>query len=374
MTSTVRTIGIIGGGQLGRMSAVAAQRLGLRVHILTPEADAPALQVASSATIGAYDDPDVLRRFAEAVDVVTFEFENISAEGLELLETMRPVRPAGRILALSQDRIIEKQSLEAAGLRIAPWKPVHEEAEIDTAVATLGLPLILKSARGGYDGKGQFRIRSADDLACLDRGALPYPMVAEAVVDFARELSVMVARGTDGNCRTFAVTENHHANGILDLSLAPAPVTNDVAADAAALAVQLAMALDLVGIMGVEMFQTSDDALLVNEIAPRPHNSGHWTMNACLIDQFEMHVRAVANLPMPDPSRFADAAMKNLVGPDAMALCPEILQTEGLALHLYGKDSARPGRKMGHVNLIFPKGGLPGPFGIADALGPLAAL
>jgi len=366
-------IGIIGGGQLGRMSAMAGARLGYRTHILTGEPDGPAAQVASGATIGAHDDPDVLRRFAASVDVITFEFENISADGLELLSALKPVRPDGSILRISQDRLAEKRFLSGAGIPLAPWHAVETRAALDDAAAALGLPFVLKTTRLGYDGKGQRVIRALDELDAAFAGLSPHPLVAEGFVDFACELSVMVARGLDGVVRTYDAVQNHHRHHILDLTLAPAPVTPEIAQEAQALAVRIAEAIGLVGLLGVEMFVGADGRLLVNEIAPRPHNSGHWTMDACLVSQFEMHIRAVAGLPLPPATRHSDALMKNLVGPDDMALWPLVLATDGLLPHLYGKQEARAGRKMGHVNRLFPKGGLPGTFGIEAALGPLAA-
>jgi len=366
------TIGIVGGGQLGRMSAIAAARLGFRTHILTDDPDGPAAQVAGGATVGGYDDPDALRRFAGLVDVVTFEFENISADGLALLATLRPVRPAGDILRISQDRLAEKRFLAESDVPLAPWHAVEDRAALDAAAAALSYPFVLKTTRLGYDGKGQRVIHRPDELDPAWDGLAPHPLVAEALIPFACELSVMVARGLDGTVRTFDATENRHRHHILDLSLAPAPVPAEVCAEAEALAVRIAERIGLVGLLGVEMFLDADGRLLVNEIAPRPHNSGHWTMDACLVGQFEMHVRAVAGLPLPPPGRHSDAVMKNLVGPDEMALWPAILAEPGLVAHLYGKREARPGRKMGHVNRLFPRGGLPGAFGIEAALGPLA--
>ncbi|MCQ9155068.1 5-(carboxyamino)imidazole ribonucleotide synthase [Acidomonas methanolica] len=366
------TIGIVGGGQLGRMSAMAAARLGFHVHILTPETNSPAAEVARGVTLGAYDDEAALRDFAAHVDVVTFEFENVSATGLALLESLRPVRPGRVILETSQDRITEKTRLAELGAATAPWRPARDAAELDTAIAALGFPLILKTTRLGYDGKGQFPLPDAAAFAALDVAALPWPLIAEGYVDFDREISVMVARGIDGTVRCFDATQNIHRNGILDLSLAPAPVAPELARAAQDLAARVAEGLGLVGLMGVEMFVTADGGLLVNEIAPRPHNSGHWTMDACLADQFEMHVRAVAGLPLPPAMRHGDAVMKNLIGPDDMALCDAILASPGQALHLYGKAEARPGRKMGHVTIRFPFGALPGEAGISAALGPLA--
>lgn len=357
-------IGIIGGGQLGRMSAVAASRLGYKVHILSAEDDPPAEETALAVTIGAYDDEAVLRHFAESVDVITFEFENISAEGLDLLSSLKPVRPNGAILAISQDRIREKTVLGDYGIPVAPWCAVPDADHLAKAVSILGFPFLLKTTRLGYDGKGQFRL---SDHEALDEiaASLSYPLIAEKFVDFDRELSVMVARNRHGSIRCFAVTENQHRNGILDLSFAPARIPTALADDAQKLAIRLASALDLVGIMGVEMFVSATGTLVVNEIAPRPHNSGHWTMDACLIDQFEMHIRAVAGLPLPDPFRHSDAVMKNLIGPEGIALCETLVDQPGLALHLYGKAETRPGRKMGHVSALFAQGALPGPFGSA---------
>ena len=365
-------IGIVGGGQLGRMSAMAAARLGYRTHVLTDQPDSPAAQVATVVTVGGYDDPRALLAFADAVDVVTFEFENVSADGLELLAARRPVRPAGAILRISQDRLAEKRFLQQAGIPLAPWHPVGSRAELDVAAAALGLPFVLKTTRLGYDGKGQRVIVTASALQPAFEHLSPHPLVAEAFVDFACELSVMVARGLDGTVRAYDAVQNHHRHHILDLTLAPAPVAPAIAAAAVALAIRVAGALSLVGLLGVEMFVTADGALLVNEIAPRPHNSGHWTLDACPVSQFEMHVRAVAGLPLPPATRHSDAVMRNLIGPDDMSLWPRIVATPGLLAHLYGKREARPGRKMGHVNRLFPKGGLPGAFGIEAALGPLA--
>lgn len=365
-------IGIVGGGQLGRMSAMAAARLGYRSHVLTDDPDGPAAQVATRHTVGALDDPAVLRAFAAAVDVVTFEFENVGAAGLDALAESRAVRPSGAVLRISQDRLDEKRFLREAGLRVAPFHPVREAADLDAAIERVGLPLVLKTTRLGYDGRGQRVVHDADELSDAFAALSPKPLVAEGFVDFNRELSVMVARGVDGATRCFDPVQNLHRHHILDLTLAPAPVPDAVAAEARRIATVVAEALPLVGLLGVELFEDRTGALLVNEIAPRPHNSGHWTMDACAVDQFEMHVRAVAGLPLPEPRRHSDAVMRNLVGPGDMALWPAVLATEGLIPHLYGKREARPGRKMGHVNRLFPRGGLPGERGIAAALGPLA--
>ena len=362
------TIGIIGGGQLGRMSAMAAARLGYRTHIFAPEFKSPAADVAAGATVGDYGNLALVELFARAVNVVTFEFENLPANSLELLETLKPVRPGAKILRISQDRLLEKQFLNDAGIATAPWAKVESEEELAAAVARLGLPAVLKTTRLGYDGKGQAMLRTPEDLAAAFARLEPKPLVLEGFVNFAAEISVMVARGLDGTVVAFDAVENRHKHHILDLTLAPAPMPVTVLEEAQRLARLVAEKLELVGLLGVEMFVTADGAVLVNEIAPRPHNSGHWTMDACPCSQFEMHIRAVAGLPLPPAMRHSDAVMKNLVGPEDMALWPRILATPGLIPHHYGKAEARPGRKMGHFNRLFPKGGLPGELGIEDAL------
>jgi 5-(carboxyamino)imidazole ribonucleotide synthase len=365
------TIGIVGGGQLGRMSAIAAARLGYRCHILTPEADSPAGQVAASVTLGGYTDPITLRRFAEAVDVISFEFENVSAEGLDLLASLRPVRPSPAVLRISQDRIDEKTFLNHAGVATAPWRPVGSMAELEAAVAELGLPSVLKTTRLGYDGKGQAMLRTPDDLAPAFERLQPKPLILEGFVDFAQEISVVIARGADGVMAAFDTVENRHANHILDLTLAPARISEQASEAAQAIAARVAERLDLIGLLAVEMFLDSQGRVLANEIAPRPHNSGHWTIDACPASQFELHVRAIAGLPLPAATRHADAVMKNLIGPEGMAHWPQVLATPGLIPHHYGKVDAQPGRKMGHVTRLFPRGSLPGDFGIEAALGPL---
>lgn len=367
------TIGIVGGGQLGRMSALAAARLGYRCHILTPEADSPAGQVSAGVTLGEFEDPAALRMFAAEVDVITFEFENVSAEGLDLLASLRPVRPGADVLRVSQDRIAEKSFLNAAGAPTAPWREVRSAAQLADAVSALGFPAILKTTRFGYDGKGQALLRSAADLDAIFDSLEPKPLILEGFVDFACEVSVVVARGLDGAARAFDVVENSHRDHILDTTLAPARISAELAEKAQGLALIVADRLGLVGLLAVEMFITADGRVLVNEIAPRPHNSGHWTIDACPASQFEMHIRAVAGLPLPEATRHSDAVMKNLVGEAETALWPDILATPGLIPHLYGKSEARPGRKMGHVTRLFPRGALPGSFGVAASLGVLGA-
>lgn len=362
------TIGIVGGGQLGRMSAMAAARLGYRCHILTPEADSSAGLVSAGVTLGSYEDPEALRAFAAQVDVITFEFENVSAEGLDVLASLKPVRPSPAILRISQDRIAEKSFLNGAGVPTAPWREVGSLGELEAAVADLGLPCILKTTRGGYDGKGQAMLRSLSDVPAAYDELAPKPLVLEGFVDFACEISVVVARGIAGEISVFDVVENQHRDHILDVTLAPARIDADLALAAQALAMTVAERLDLVGLLAVEMFVTSDGRVVVNEIAPRPHNSGHWTIDACPVSQFEMHMRAVAGLPLPAAVRHSDAVMKNLVGGEEVDLWLDVMATPGLIGHLYGKADARPGRKMGHVTRLFARGALPGVFGVADAL------
>ena len=364
------TIGIVGGGQLGRMSALAAARLGFRCHILTPEEDSPATQVAAGVTVGDYEDESTLRAFAAAVDVITFEFENVSAQGLELLASLKPVRPSPAVLRVSQDRFAEKSFLNGVGVRTAPWLPVATPEELEAALARLGRPAILKTTRGGYDGKGQARIDAAGDPLAAFEALCPGPLILEGYVDFALEISVIVARGLEGGMVAFDTVENRHRDHILDMTLAPAPVPQAVSEEAQGITQRIAAGLDVVGLLAVEMFVDRDGRVLANEIAPRPHNSGHWTIDACPASQFELHIRAVAGLPLATATRHSDAVMKNLVGPEETALWPAILAAPGLIPHLYGKTEAREGRKMGHVTRLFPRGALPGPLGIEAALGP----
>ena len=365
------TIGLVGGGQLGRMSAMAAARLGYRCHILTREVDSPAAQVSHAVTISNYEDPVSLRAFAAAVDVISFEFENVSAEGLDLLASLKPVRPAPSVLRISQDRIAEKSFLNGAGVATAPWRVVETLAELQAAVGALGLPSVLKTTRLGYDGKGQAMLRTPADLAPAFERLSPKPLILEGFVDFAREISVVIARGADGSVSAFDTVENRHRDHILDITLAPARITAEVDAAAQRIARDVAGALDLVGLLAVEMFVDRAGNVLANEIAPRPHNSGHWTIDACPMSQFEAHIRAIAGLPLPPAVRHSDAVMKNLVGPDEAALWPRIVATPGLIPHHYGKAEAHPGRKIGHATRLFPRGALPGEFGVKAALGVL---
>jgi 5-(carboxyamino)imidazole ribonucleotide synthase len=354
------------------MSALAAARLGYRCHILTREKDSPASQVSAATTISDYQAPAGLRQFAASVDVISFEFENVSAEGLELLASLKPVRPSPEILRTSQDRVLEKSFLNGAGVPTAPWASVETLDSLIAAVDQIGLPAVLKTTRLGYDGKGQAMLRQSADIAPAFTALSPKPLILEGFIDFSLEISVIAARDDEGVFTAFDTVENRHRDHILDLTLAPARIPQSVDRQAQAIARRVADALDLVGLLAVEMFVDRDGRVLVNEIAPRPHNSGHWTIDACPASQFELHIRAIAGLPLPPAMRHSDAVMKNLVGPDEAALWPRILAAPGLIPHLYGKVEARPGRKMGHVTRLFPRGSLPGEFGVAAALGPAA--
>jgi len=350
------TIGILGGGQLGRMTAMAAARLGYRAHVFAPEADSPGMQVAAAATVAEYQDTAALARFAAAVDVVTFEFENVPAETLAVLSPLAPCRPGVEVLRICQDRLLEKEFLARAGIPTAPWRAVHDLAGLEAAVTAIGLPAVLKTTRLGYDGRGQAVLRRPEDVAEAFARLAPKPLILEAFVPFVRELSVIVARGADAATAVYDAVENQHRHHILDLSFAPARVAESVAAAARSHAVRLAEALGLVGVMALELFLLPDGALLGNEIAPRPHNSGHWTMDACAASQFEQQVRAVAGLPLAPTSRHHDAVMINLVGPEGLALWPGLLRAEAVVPHLYGKAEARTGRKLGHANRLFALG------------------
>ena len=349
-------IGILGGGQLGRMAALAAGALGYRCHIFTPEPDSPAAQVSAAATVAAYDDADALAAFAASVDVVTFEFENIPYESVALLAARVPVRPGWNALRVSQDRLVEKDFLRGIGVPTADYAGVAGPQELAAALDRLGRPAILKTVRMGYDGKGQVAIDSAMPAAEAWRRMDAERGILEGFVDFACEVSVIVARGIDGAMAAYVPVENRHRLHILDETIAPARLAPQVAAAADAIARRVTAALEIVGLLAVEMFVTRDGRVLVNEIAPRPHNSGHWTMDACITGQFEQFVRAVCGLPLGSPERHSDAVMRNLIG-DEVHGWADIVRDPEAKLHLYGKAEARPGRKMGHVNRLRPRSG-----------------
>ncbi len=347
------TIGILGGGQLGRMLAVAASRLGYKTHIFDPAADAPAADVAHRVTTANYDDSTALADFAANVDVITYEFENIPTAALDQLEQRRPIRPNRRALAISQDRLREKEFLTGLGLTCAPYKAVNSTADLSAAIAAIGLPAILKTTRLGYDGKGQARILQATDAAPALAALNQQPAVLEGFIAFSHEVSVIAARGLDGAISAYDPGQNVHRDGILHTTTVPARLSPGQRSDAVLIAARILNALEYVGVLGVELFVTPT-GLIVNEIAPRVHNSGHWTQNGCAVDQFEQHIRAITGLPLGDGLRHSDVVMENLIGDD-MAQVPALLQERHAALHLYGKANARAGRKMGHVNRIVAK-------------------
>jgi 5-(carboxyamino)imidazole ribonucleotide synthase len=358
MLSPGSTIGILGGGQLGRMLAHAAASLGFHVHIYAPDDAAPAAEAAQRLTLAAYEDEAALRAFAAAVDVVTYEFENVPAATAALLATLKPVRPGVKALDVAQDRLTEKDFLHSLGLNTAPYVAADSGESAEAAFRALGNgSAIVKTRRFGYDGKGQARATSAADAAKAV-GAMNASCILEGVVAFASELSVVAARGIDGRIEAFHAAANVHRDGILRTSRAPAKVDPTIGAEAWRIAGAILDALDYVGVIGVELFLTKDGALLVNEIAPRVHNTGHWTMDACAVSQFEQHIRAVAGWPLKPAVRLADCEMENLIGDDVLGW-REIAAESNACLHLYGKAEVRPGRKMGHVNRLYPLGGLP---------------
>ena len=351
---TGATIGILGGGQLGRMLSVAASRLGFKCHIFEPGAEPPAGQVADRVTTASYEDAAALEAFAKSVDVVTYEFENVPTEALDLIESIVPIRPNRRALAVSQDRLKEKEFLRGLDLTVAPFAPVDTADDMARAVEDIGTPSILKTRRFGYDGKGQARLRSADDADQAFADMAGAPAVLEGFVDFTREVSVIAARSLDGRVAAFDPGENVHRDGILHTTTVPAQLTGSQRTDAILLAGRILNALDYVGVLGVELFVTPTGPI-VNEIAPRVHNSGHWTQNGCAIDQFEQHIRAVTGWPLGDGQRHSDVVMTNLIGDDVNQV-PDYATQPDTAIHLYGKAEARAGRKMGHVNKVLTSG------------------
>lgn len=343
-------IGILGGGQLGRMLSVAASRLGLKCHIFEPGAEPPAAQVAWKTTRADYTDLAAVRAFAHTVDVVTYEFENIPTETLDVIEEICPVHPGRAALAASQDRVLEKDFLTGLGLKTAPYAQIDSLGDLEVALGVIGTPSILKTRRFGYDGKGQFRLNGASEAEAAFTAIKGAPAILEGFIEFSREISVIGARGIDGDVVCFDPGENVHRNGILHTTTLPANVSLAQRTDAVILAGRVLNALNYVGVMGVELFVTSN-GVIVNEIAPRVHNSGHWTQNGCVIDQFEQHIRAVAAWPLGDGKRHSNVVMTNIIGDDAMNLA-EITRDSAIGLHLYGKSEARAGRKMGHFNRV----------------------
>ena len=346
------TIGILGSGQLGRMLALAAARLGFKCHIFAPDRDSPAFDVVRESTRADYDDEQALARFAESVDVVTYEFENIPAETAAFLAPLVPVLPDPRILATTQDRIAEKDFIASLGIGTAPYAAVATSAELSAALERIGRPAVLKTRRFGYDGKGQAAIAkdAAAEAAWQDVGA--QPSILEAFVPFVREVSVVAARAADGTVECFDLTENEHRDHILKVSRVPAAVSDATAQEARRIAETIAHHFDYIGVLAVEMFVLGDGTLLVNEIAPRVHNSGHWTLDGASVSQFEQHIRAVAGWPLGKPIRKSRVEMTNLIGHEVDDY-RKWLTVPGAAVHLYGKIAVRPGRKMGHVTRLF---------------------
>jgi 5-(carboxyamino)imidazole ribonucleotide synthase len=345
-------IGIIGGGQLGRMLAMAASRLGLKAAIYNDENHAPAFQVTPLQVAAPYDDRNMLTGFAEICDVITFEFENLPSDAIAHLASLKPVRPGRRALEITQDRLSEKSFVQSLGLKTAPFADVSSAGDAAKVFAQMSGPAILKTRRLGYDGKGQAKVMTADETAAAFARFKQAPSILEGFFDFAFEASVVAARSADGSFAAFDPPENIHENHILRRSIVPGRLTKAQSDEAKTIAKTIADALDYVGVLAVELFVGQDGSLTVNEIAPRVHNSGHWTIEACACSQFEQHIRAVAGWPLGDPVRHADAVMENIIGAEADAW--ESLARSG-ALHLYGKREARLGRKMGHVTRLQPR-------------------
>ncbi len=347
------TIGVLGGGQLGRMTAMAAARLGMRSHIYCLSADEPAAQVATVATVAPFEDESALAEFAASADVATIEFENIPLSAVEWLAERIPVRPSAKALATAQDRQAEKDFFRELDIPTVPYASVTSAAELELALEQIGTPALLKTARFGYDGKGQLRLQAGDDLIASWRALATDRAVLEGFLDLDREISIILARAHDGTTACFDPVENEHRNNILHRSIVPARVPAHLTNQAVAATREIAEELDLIGLLAVEFFVTSDGRLVANEMAPRPHNSGHWTLDACAISQFEQLVRAVSGWPLGDPVRHSNAQMLNLLGDD-VDRASTFLQSPGVCLHIYGKGETRPGRKMGHVTMLSP--------------------
>ncbi|MCM2473407.1 5-(carboxyamino)imidazole ribonucleotide synthase [Rhizobium sp. CG5] len=346
---TVQTIGIIGGGQLGRMLAMAAARLNFRTVILEPQADSPAAQLANRQIVAEYGDPVALGELAALCDIVTYEFENVPVEAAEMLARNVPVFPPPKALQVAQDRLTEKRFLNGCGIQTARFHAVDSQAELEAALVDFGGKGVLKTRRMGYDGKGQRVFRGPQDRPEGAFAALGnVPLILESFVAFEREISIIAARDPNGAIACYDPAENVHRDGILDTSTVPARITAATGTTARDSAAKLLTALDYVGVVGIEFFVLPDGALIANEIAPRVHNSGHWTEAACIVSQFEQHIRAIAGLPLGDPVRHSDCVMTNLIGDDIDAV-PDWLSRRNVLVHLYGKSEARPGRKMGHV-------------------------
>ncbi len=350
------TIGILGGGQLGRMMALAASRLGLKTHIFCPDPDSPAFDVTAFHTCADYEDEEALTAFAEAVQCVTYEFENIPAPTVDFLKKRLPVLPDETVLRTSQDRLVEKTFFQSIGIQTANFKEVSSQEELMEAVEAVGLPGLLKTRRFGYDGKGQVFLRKIEDLDGAFEAIGAQPAILEAFVPFEREISVIAARNAQGQIVSYDIAENVHKNQILNTTTVPADISEGIAAEARKIGELVADKLNYVGVLAVELFllpETFEKRLIANEMAPRVHNSGHWTESACLVSQFEQHIRAVAGWPLGDTTRHSDVVMTNLIGDD-IERRQELLSSPATSFHSYGKAETRDGRKMGHANHITP--------------------
>ncbi len=345
------TIGIIGGGQLGRMLSLAASKMGYKTHIYSPDIDAPAKQVTALATTADYNDLESLKRFASQVDVITFEFENIPSESIRVLSAEKPTYPDYKILRTCQHRVLEKQFVNDCGIETAPFAQVRSLDELNNAVKVTGLPAILKTCEFGYDGKGQAKIITDSDIQAAWNLLSTNDAILEGMINFEREVSVIVARNIGGEIAVYPVVENIHVNHILDTTIAPAKVKPEVERVAREIALKIAEKFNLVGLLAIEMFVCSDGRVLVNEMAPRPHNSGHWSIEGCITSQFEQHIRAVCNLPLGSTDVLRSCTMKNLLGEDIEQWAAH-LSNPNAKLHLYGKSEAKSGRKMGHVTFL----------------------
>ncbi len=350
-----QTIGILGSGQLGRMLAIEARKMGYRVETLSPDRNSPTGQIADKEHVADYTDMTAIAAFAKSVDVVTFEFENVPSLTTEIASEFAPVRPRGEVLHIAQHRLREKQFLHGAGIPVAPFAHIKNEDDLRQALLTIGFPAVLKTAGFGYDGKGQLKLMTPDDVDGAIGLLSHHECVLEGFVDFGMEISVVAARGLDGSFAHFGAVENIHKNHILDVTIAPARIDADTAANAIALAERILEQLDVVGVLCVEMFVKRDGSLVVNELAPRPHNSGHYTFDACMTSQFEQQLRAVCGLPLGSTEQLRPAVMVNLLGDVWDTGEPNweaALSIPGVKLHLYGKAEPRPGRKMGHITAM----------------------
>jgi len=344
-------IGIMGGGQLGRMTALAAANLGYRCHIYTEDTDSPAAQVSATTTVASYKDQAALTQFAKAVDLITYEFENIPLSSITLLKNIKAIRPSPSILAISQHRGKEKEFAEQHGVNVAPYKIIKKISDLESAIKTIGTPSVLKTCRFGYDGKGQIVINESAEIHSAWNQLSSDDLVLEQFIAFEKEISIVIARDTNYKIKAYQAAENNHVDHILDTTKVPADITDKTASLAADIGFKLAESLDLIGLLAVEMFVMGDGTVVMNEIAPRPHNSGHWTQDGAQTSQFEQFVRAITGQPLGETKMIRAVKMQNLIG-DAVRQLPSFLNNPNAKIHLYGKHEIRPGRKMGHVNIL----------------------